>query len=369
MVTRLALTEDQFDPLAASLDAGDETAAVLAATLTGDPATFHAGATGASAGRASQWPAGAGQASAGRVTVTLSTRTLTWVPEEAYFQRTALGLSIASTGWVPAFRADVSGGGVPVFVHTHPGGHAAFSAYDDDVDAALAAAARSFGAAAYASVVVAGRSTAPAAVARLCVFGTGAVADVGASAGAPASTFVTVDAIRVAGSAMRLLLPPEPDAPAVDADSVGCEALDSASDVDVFDRQVRMLGTDGQRTLHAVNAAVIGAGGTGSAVAVQLARIGVGGLCLVDDDVVTGPTPTRGHGMRVADVGRPKVEVLGQHLRDIGLGTRISEVKAPLHDPQALHAIQHADVVFSCVDGHGARLSSIATPTHTWPSS
>ncbi len=125
---------------------------------------------------------------------------------------------------------------------------------------------------------------------------------------------------------------------------------------ETFDRQVRMLGIDGQSTLHAVRAAVIGAGGTGSAVAVQLARLGIGEITLVDDDEVTAPTPTRGHGMRVKDLGRPKVVVLGEHLRNIGLGTRVVEVNATLHTPAALRGIQHADVVFSCVDGHGARL-------------
>ena len=31
-------------------------------------------------------------------------------------------------------------------------------------------------------------------------------------------------------------------------------------------------------------------------------------------------------------------------------------MQAPLHSATSIEAIQHADVVFSCVDGHGARL-------------
>lgn len=374
MSTRIALTADHFGELLTAVDAVEESAAVIAATLVpGDsaaqvPDRAHEKVTAPGARSEDPHP--------DRRALTLLARTVTWVPEDSYLDRTALGLSIASTGWVPALRAAIKSGAVPVFVHTHPGGNADFSSWDDLVDDALATAAHDFGAPAYASMVVAGRSDAPVLNARLCVFnptGDATDSDPQGSEGQPAATpeFTTIDAVRVAGSALHLLLPPERADSHGDREPVAGMAVTDLVDDDIdvatrdreaalvadpFDRQVRMLGPEGQRTLGAVNAAVIGVGGTGSAVAVQLARIGVGSICLVDDDVVTAPTPTRGHGMRLADLGRPKVEALGQHLRDIGFGTHVTEVNAALHAPEALHAIQHADVVFSCVDGHGARL-------------
>jgi molybdopterin/thiamine biosynthesis adenylyltransferase len=324
--TRIALSEEQFAALVETLEATDETAAMVAATLV---------------------PVATGALRAGPVT--LLARVLTWVPEHAYLERHALGLSIASTGWVPAFRAAIKDACVPVFVHTHPRGEAAFSAHDDIVDASLAAAARDLGAMAYASLVVAGCSDAPAVIARLRLFDDLHTRPDQDGDGEVAAEFDTVDAVRVAGQALQLM-------PPIDDDEAADTATSDGDSGDAFDRQVRILGRGGQRTLAAVNAAVIGAGGTGSAVAVQLARIGVGTICLVDDDIVTAPTPTRGHGMRVADVGRSKVAVLGSHLREIGLGTNVVEVNAALHAPEALQALQHVDVIFSCVDGHGARL-------------
>lgn len=330
-VTRVAVSEGQFAELAAALDLPVETAAVLATTATTAASTND---------------------------VALLGQALTWVSDDAYLERHGFGLSIASTGWVPAFRSAISNGLVPVFIHTHPGGKAFFSSNDHDVDAALAAAARDLGASAYASVVVAGSSDAPAVVARACTFDSSPAR--GGADGSTSMEFHDVEAVRVAGSALRLMVAPDYSNPPDSSDSGNdVEGSDGADDPDqfgAFDRQVRMLGADGQRMLAATNAAIIGAGGTGSAVAVQLARIGVGSICLVDDDVVTAPTPTRGHGMRVADVGFPKVGVLGAHLRDIGLGTDVVEVQAPLHSAAAIEAVQHADVVFSCVDGHGARL-------------
>jgi len=344
MSTRIAFTEDQFGPMTDALALEHESAAVIASTMVGaiTPGREVAGA----APRTS--------VSASASDTTLLTTDVTWVPQDGYLRRTGLGLTIRSTGWVPAFRAAIGAGRVPVFVHTHPRGRAEFSEWDDIVDQQLGTAARDLGAPAYASIVIAGTPAAAAVVARWCRFPSTASGE-----RSQVLEFGDVDAVRVAGASVRLHLPPSGPGPQdiqVSERFQGQGLLAEAARSKVFDRQIRMLGVEGQRTLAALNIAVIGAGGTGSAVAGQLARIGVGRICLVDDDVVTAATPTRGHGTRLADLGQPKVEVLGQHLRDIGLGTQVDAINAPLHHPDALRAIAHADVVFSCVDGHGGRM-------------
>jgi molybdopterin/thiamine biosynthesis adenylyltransferase/proteasome lid subunit RPN8/RPN11 len=312
MSTRIAFTEGQFTPLVAALGDGDETAAVVATSLLEAAATTVV-----------------------TTTITLLAQVITPVPEGAYLERGPMGLSISSTGWVTAFRAAIAKDQVPVFVHTHPNGLAEFSKYDDQVDCDLAIAARSFGAPYYAAVVIAGTPENPEVTARLY--------DLGDTFTPDAPEYTVVDAVRITGSGLHLYLPPV-------VDDQGEEELS------VFDRQIRMLGPEGDRTLKQVRAAIIGAGGTGSAVGVQIARLGLGELVLVDDDVVTKPAPTRGHGMTTADLDLPKVDVLGDHLDAIGLGTKITRVNQPLHAPEAIAAIANADVIFSCVDGHGGRL-------------
>lgn len=314
MSTRIALTEGQFQPLVDALGDGDETAAVVATSIVED-ATATAATTR---------------------NLTLLAQTVTPVPENAYVERTPMGLSIASTGWVPPFRAAIAASQAPVFVHTHPNGRAEFSEYDDRVDRDLATAAAAFGAPYYAAIVIAGTPGAPAVAARIYALGDQFAPD--------DPQFTVIDAVRIVGSSVQLYLPP------TDGEGHGAETQT------VFDRQIRMLGAEGDRTLKQIRAVIVGAGGTGSAVGVQVARLGLGELILIDDDDVTEPTPTRGHGMTTADVGHPKVQVLGRHLRSIGLGTIIREINKPLNDPEAIAAIAHADVIFSCVDGHGARL-------------
>ncbi|MGH1564560.1 HesA/MoeB/ThiF family protein [Mumia sp. DW29H23] len=345
MSTRIAFTEDQFRPMVDALALEHESAAVIAATMMVEAIT---------PGREVAVADPTTPASAYVPDTALLITDVTWVPQDAYLRRTGFGLTIRSTGWVPAVRAAIREGQVPVFVHTHPGGHAEFSEWDDTVDQQLGAAAQDLGAPAYASIVIAGTPAVPAVVARMCRFPF--AADRGASQGLK---FEDVDAVRVAGASIRLHLPPAGPGPRDIQVSKGPqdqEGAGEAAEYEVFDRQVRMLGVDGQRTLAALNVAVIGAGGTGSAVAGQLVRIGVGRITLVDDDVVTAATPTRGHGIRLADLGQPKVDVLGEHLRDIGFGTQVEAINAPLHHPDALRAIAYADVVFSCVDGHGGRM-------------
>jgi proteasome lid subunit RPN8/RPN11 len=326
MSTRIAFTEDQFTPLVAALGAGVEPGAVGATSLVeAAPTTVNTTGTGADAPKV-------------EASVTLLAQRITPVPEGAYVERSPIGLSISSSGWVPAFRAAVANNQVPVFVHTHPNGMPEFSTYDYRVDTDLAISARALGALHYAAIVIAGSPESPEVAARLY--------DLGDRFNAHAPEFVVIDAFRVGGVGLRLYLPPTLDG----------EESSNEEEQSVFDRQIRMLGPDGNRTLKHVRAAIIGCGGTGSAVAVQVARLGLGELVIVDDDVVTDPTPTRGHGITTADIDRLKVDALGNHLDAIGLGTPVVRVDQPLNHPDALAAIAHADVIFSCVDGHRARL-------------
>jgi molybdopterin/thiamine biosynthesis adenylyltransferase len=48
--------------------------------------------------------------------------------------------------------------------------------------------------------------------------------------------------------------------------------------------------------------------------------------------------------------------VLAEHIERMGFGTRVSPVVGQVQDVQARHGLAHADILFSCVDGHGARL-------------
>lgn len=299
MRATLALTAETRDQLAIALEDDREIAGVLSAQLI----------------------AGADQ-------LTLLGRQLTWASDEHYRDRSDRGLLLTSPGWVPAFRQAATAGDLALFVHTHPRGTAQFSSYDDEVDEQLRAVVRQLGISGpYGAVVIAGEPNHLHMAARLYL-------DDG-----PPQVLVR---FRTTGTRLEVV-------PAEQAE-IGEE------DDETFDRQIRLFGAPGQRLLRDLHVGVVGCGGTGSAVAEQLTRLGVGRLTLIDDDDVTTPTTTRGFGTRASDVGRPKATVVAADLTAIGLGTDITPVVAAVHAREALDALAHVDVVFCCVDGHGARL-------------
>jgi ThiF family len=296
MSVTFAFTETLWEQLSGALDDPREVAGIIATRITDGPAG-----------------------------PTILARAVSWAPVGAYLGRQPDGLQLRSDGWVPAVRAVLRDRGTPVFVHTHPRGQAKFSRYDDAVDDLMLDALRRMGGdGSYGSLVLAGMRNEPAVAGRLYL----------------GDTATRAEKFRITGNRLRLLL----SRAAVGADS------------DTFDRQIRVFGEVGQDILNALNAAVIGAGGTGSATAEQLARLGVGAITIVDDDIVTAATPTRGYGITTADIGRTKAEVLTEHLLKAGLSPAITPVVAPIQEPAARAAIANADIVFSCVDGHGARL-------------
>ena len=112
--------------------------------------------------------------STGRGRMTARPPSLTWggaspgLLPASYLERHSYGLELGSAGWVPATRAALAEGSVPVFIHTHPRGRPEFSERDDGVDASLLAALPAMGGSGtYMALVGAGTSEVPTAAARV----------------------------------------------------------------------------------------------------------------------------------------------------------------------------------------------------------
>ena len=81
-----------------------------------------------------------------------------------------------------------------------------------------------------------------------------------------------------------------------------------------FSRTELLLGGSAMQVLAAARVAVIGLGGVGSWAAEALARSGVGGFVLVDDDSVCLTNINRQVIATRASVGRPKVQEMAQRI-------------------------------------------------------
>ncbi len=128
--------------------------------------------------------------------------------------------------------------------------------------------------------------------------------------------------------------------------------------LEAFARQSLAFGPKLTAQLRQLRIAVVGCGGTGSATAVLLARLGVGNLLLIDEDIVDVTNLNRLHGATRADADamRPKVEVLAREIAGMALGTRVVPLQVWVGDPKARDALKSCDIIFGCTDDHDGRL-------------
>jgi tRNA A37 threonylcarbamoyladenosine dehydratase len=85
----------------------------------------------------------------------------------------------------------------------------------------------------------------------------------------------------------------------------------------IFERQSLIVGEGATKKLKNSTVALFGVGGVGSYAAEALARCGVGKIVLIDHDTVSESNINRQLCALTSTVGRLKVEVTAQRLRDI----------------------------------------------------
>lgn len=122
-----------------------------------------------------------------------------------------------------------------------------------------------------------------------------------------------------------------------------------------FSRQVLALGAHGQARLRSLRVALVGLGGIGSLVSLQLAHLGVGELVLLDGDKVEASNLSRIAGATKSDVGNSyKVDVAARYARSLSLVPHLEvyrEFISQVHEP----LLGGCDVIVSCVDRYTPR--------------
>lgn len=129
-----------------------------------------------------------------------------------------------------------------------------------------------------------------------------------------------------------------------------------------FDRTARLIGDDGVARLASSTVTVVGVGGVGSYAAEALARSGVGRLILVDHDRVCVTNVNRQVHAVKATLGKSKVVVMADRLRQINPDAVI-ETRAEFFSPEssARLLVPEPDVVIDAIDNLSAKLHLLAT--------
>jgi molybdopterin/thiamine biosynthesis adenylyltransferase/proteasome lid subunit RPN8/RPN11 len=120
------------------------------------------------------------------------------------------------------------------------------------------------------------------------------------------------------------------------------------------DRQELLWGQDGQKKLRQSHVVLVGCGGTGSHVALQLAHLRVGRLTLIDDDRVEPSNLSRILTANPADIGRLKAEVLANTCRSVNPDLKVASVPMSILDVDPA-AYTGADLIICATDGHASR--------------
>ena len=161
--------------------------------------------------------------------------------------------------------------------------------------------------------------------------------------------------LAAAGSAKREPLRPRKG---VIIPPVSLENIDAAAElIDLEPAEIRRygrhltlpeLGIDGQKRLKAARVLLVGAGGLGSPLGLYLAAAGVGTLGLVDFDRVDESNLQRQVLYGHSDVGRPKIDVALERLREINPLISLEPHQVRLDAGNAMNLVDAYDVV---VDG------------------
>lgn len=122
-----------------------------------------------------------------------------------------------------------------------------------------------------------------------------------------------------------------------------------------YDRQIRAFGKDIQTLLCRLHVGVVGAGGTGSCVAEQLIRLGVGRITVADSDTFDATNVNRVYGTRAIDQDIPKVKLIQRMAAEIGLSTKLRIIPKPITFESAFRPFRECDVIFGCTDDQWGR--------------
>ena len=127
-----------------------------------------------------------------------------------------------------------------------------------------------------------------------------------------------------------------------------------------FVRTALIFGEDGMRRLSDARVAVFGVGGVGGHLVQALARAGVGHITVIDDDVVSVSNINRQAVAMDSTVGRPKVEVIAEQVRDINPACEVTPLRL-FYTPENAETLDLArfDAIADCIDTVKAKVTLI----------
>ena len=129
----------------------------------------------------------------------------------------------------------------------------------------------------------------------------------------------------------------------------------SEHDAERYQRQIPLLGTDGQERLRHARVLVAGVGGLGTIIAAYLAAAGVGTLRLVDNDKVELSNLNRQLLFLPTDIGRRKAIAAMERLHFMNPEILIEGINRTIDDETADDLVKDMDLIVDALDNFTTR--------------
>ena len=126
-------------------------------------------------------------------------------------------------------------------------------------------------------------------------------------------------------------------------------------DLERYDRQILLIGEEGQRKLKEARVMVAGVGGLGSPVGLYLAAAGVGRIRLIDCDTVELSNLNRQVLHWDKDIGRRKVESAREKLGEVNPSVSVETIDEMITEENVLRLVGDAQAIVDCMDNFPTR--------------
>ncbi len=124
---------------------------------------------------------------------------------------------------------------------------------------------------------------------------------------------------------------------------------------DRYERQIPLLGADGQERIMDARIFVAGAGGLGSLISLYLAAAGIGRIAIADFDTVDPSNLNRQILHWDDDVGRMKVDSAREKLKGINPDVEIEVISEKIDEDNVSKLVGGSDLIVDAMDNFRAR--------------
>ncbi len=125
--------------------------------------------------------------------------------------------------------------------------------------------------------------------------------------------------------------------------------------MDSFTRNIGVITEAEQEKLRNAHVTVVGAGGVGGITLIQLARMGVGSIHVIDEDYFEASNINRQMLSSVSRLGQHKAEVASEVLQDINPSMKVRVTRSFVTEDNALELLANTDVIVDATDNLVAR--------------